>query len=646
MKITKFIPLIIVIPLLTFIPLPTDAQTGYGLTPIASTENAGPVDPGELGSYLDSVFNQQIEQNQIVGITVAAVKDGQVIFQRGYGKADLVEKVPVDPTKTIFRIGSVTKVFTWIAVLQLYEQGKLNLDTDINTYLDFHIPDTFLEPITMKHLMSHTAGFEDRKFEMAVTSPEQLLSLGRYLADHIPTRVRSVGQVSAYSNYGADLAGYIVERISGIPYSNYVEANIFKPLGMGQTTAVEPLPADLRPNMSQGYRLIKGTIQPGFFELLSTQPSGAISSTASDMARFMMACLDGKLFAKESTQQLMLSRLWSHSPEFTGLTYGFWELNTHGQRILYHPGDTLQFHSFLMLIPDQNLGFFVSYNTQSAENLWDKTMLDFMQHFYPKGSNTSASIFSSKAQLNKFAGTYHISRSSYTTIEKVGDLLDEWLVVKASSNGILWFGSPLQPEKIELTQLQPLVFVEPRSGIQLAFREDAQGNITHLIDLHYPAQTYEKVPWHANPSLHYLLLIGCCVIFLSAIISGLVNGIRSLFRRPAVSSLAPAAMITRWLSFITSIIFLVALIAFVIVYLNPEGFKMAIPFGQVTTINIILAAWLGASILTLGQAISIVVVWEKHLGRITYRLQYTLATMAAVAFVWFLNYWNLLGFRY
>lgn len=646
MKTVKFVTLIFLGIYLCILPTQAVAQPVVSLSPDTTTLSEGPSDPAEVGSYLDRLFNQQMVQNQIAGITAVMVKNGQVIYQRGYGQSDVENKVPIDPSNSLFRIGSVTKVFTWVAVLQLYEQDRLDLDADIDTYLDFHIPDTFSESITLKHLMSHTAGFEDRKYEMAVMSPNQLQPLGKYLVSHIPARVRPVGQISAYSNYGTDLAGYIVERVSGMPYADYLEANIFRPLGMDKTTAEQPLPADFSLNMSQGYRLINGAIQPGFFELLSAQPSGAISSTAADIARFMIACLNGRLFSQDSTHQLMLSRLWSHSPEFTGLTYGFWELQAHGQRVLYHPGNTLQFHSLMMLIPDQQVGFFYSYNTDTAKNLWDITMLELIQHYYPMDNNISSSIYSTQAQLSRFTGNYHIARSSYTTIEKVSDLLDEWLVVEPTTEGTLKFGSPLQPQKVQLIQSQPLVFSERQYGVQLAFIEDEQGSITYLVDLHLPAQTFEKVPWHANPLFHYILLVICCILFLSAVLGGMIGGFISLFRKHHERSQPSFSKVARWLSFCISVIFLFALVVFTAIYLDKNGFAMAIGFGQVSTINIILIAWLIASVLVLGLISFTVIMWLKHYWGIASRIHYTLVTVAAIAFIWFLNYWNLLGFQY
>ena len=339
-----------------------------------------------------------MEEYHLAGIMAVLVKDGQMLFQKGYGYSDLERQSPVDPAKTLFRIGSVTKLFTWTAILQLYEQGKLDLDADINRYLDFQIPDTFSEPITLKHLISHTAGFEQRAYEALTLTSNQTPPLGKFLATHLPARVYPPGQVSVYSDYGVDLAGYILERVSGMPYADYIEANILAPLQMTHTTSRQPLPAHLAAEMSTGYRSTPNGLQPIDFGLMNAQPSGAISSTAQDMARFMIAHLQGGSLCPDdrgnvnnpcgsilqaATEQLMQSGLWAPDPRMAGYTYGFMELHLNGQRILHQGGDAGGFHNLLMLLPDQNLGFFVSYNTTNPDFSWINTLYDFINHAYP-----------------------------------------------------------------------------------------------------------------------------------------------------------------------------------------------------------------------------------------------------------------------
>lgn len=182
----------------------------------------GPSDPAELESFLDGLFLQQMQDYHIVGAAVAVVKDGRMLFSKGYGYADLDNNIPVDPQATLFKLGSLTKLFTWTAVMQLAEQGRLDLDADVNHYLDFRIPGTYAQPITLKHLMTHTAGFEDLHTGMVTLDPKELAPPREWLVTHLPRRVRPPGEAAAYSNYGAALAGYIVMRSSGQSYSQYV----------------------------------------------------------------------------------------------------------------------------------------------------------------------------------------------------------------------------------------------------------------------------------------------------------------------------------------------------------------------------------------------------------------------------------------
>jgi CubicO group peptidase (beta-lactamase class C family) len=184
---------------------------------------------------------------------VTVVKDGKVLFAKGYGYAEVKTRKPVTVDATLFRPGSISKTFTWTAVMQLVEQGKIDLNRDVNDYLDFKIPATFGKPITMKDLMTHTPGFEETLKELFVANAADMRPLQQYVQTHMPQEIFPPGTTPAYSNYGATLAGYIVQRVSGVPFENYIEQNIFVPLGMTHSTFRQPLPANLKPLMSQGY---------------------------------------------------------------------------------------------------------------------------------------------------------------------------------------------------------------------------------------------------------------------------------------------------------------------------------------------------------------------------------------------------------
>ena len=208
----------------------------------------------DVEAFLDGLVPLQLKQADIAGATISVVKDGKLLFAKGYGYADVANKKPVSAQETLFRPGSISKLFTWTAIMQLYEQGKLDLDRDINEYLDYKIPDAFGKPITLKNVMTHTPGFEEQVKDL-ITQNSGAPNLGQYLKTHIPARIYPPGTVPAYSNYATAVAGYIVERVSGRPFDEYVAENIFKPLNMTHSTFTQPLPSNLAPLMSNGYRL-------------------------------------------------------------------------------------------------------------------------------------------------------------------------------------------------------------------------------------------------------------------------------------------------------------------------------------------------------------------------------------------------------
>jgi CubicO group peptidase (beta-lactamase class C family) len=219
----------------------------------AAPQQQDPTDPAEMEAFLDKELGKEMERHHIAGAAISVVKDGELFFTKGYGSADLKNGFPVDPEQTNFRIGSIAKLFTWTAVMQLAEQGKLDLDADINSYLDFRIPDTYPQPITLKDLMTHTAGFEDLYYERLASESNNLLPPREWLVSNMPARVRPPGDIAAYSSYGTALAGYIVARVSGEPYDQYIQEHILNPLGMVHTTAQPSMPPDIHAHTSVGY---------------------------------------------------------------------------------------------------------------------------------------------------------------------------------------------------------------------------------------------------------------------------------------------------------------------------------------------------------------------------------------------------------
>jgi CubicO group peptidase (beta-lactamase class C family) len=618
----------------------------------APSRRQGPTDPAEMEVFIDGLLKKEMDENHVAGAAVSVVKDGRLFFAKGYGYADLENKIPVDPEQTLFKTGSITKLFTWTAVMQLVEQGKLDLDADINTYLDFHIPDTYPQPVTLRHLMTHTAGFEDLHIDMVALKEEDMTPQREWLVSHIPARVFPPGEVAAYSNYGAGLAGYIVARVSGESYSQYVQQHILNPLGMNSSTAQWPTPSDLSARESVGYMYTDGSFQifPRLLSPVDLFPIGIMRSTVTDMARFMIAQLqDGRYsdaniaearILEGATARQMHSTLYTPDPRILGTTYGFFDFSDNGQRTIGHSGTAEPMHSLLLLLPDQNLGVFVAYNSLDAEALTRQHFgfqRAFFDHYYPVSPvNPIPAPADFATRADRFVGAYRVSQNAYTTLEKYLSLVSATLYVKNPGDGTLLLSSPYG--EWHIVEEQPLYFRQVDGPFHFLFREDNQGHITYLFTDFTPMFAFGKLQWYETLGFNMPLLLGSLLIFFSMMLVGLIRAVRNRLsgdRNPT----SRGARRANWLILAICILNLLFVIGNVLwgeqlVYGIAPIFKIVLVLGALSTL------------LTIGALIYAVLAWKNHYWGILFRVYYTLVTVAAVAFVWFLNQWNLLGWRY
>ncbi len=436
--------------------VPDAAPGGPAITASAAPAEPGKVpvshtlDAADVNAWLDGFLPQALVEGDIAGAVVVVVKDGQVLTQRGFGVSDVATQAPVDPARTLFRTGSTSKLYTWTAVMQQVEQGKLNLDADVNTYLDFKIPPAFGKPITLRDLMTHTGGFEERAKHLFVPKASDLESIGDFLKSWVPVRIFPPGTVPAYSNYGATLAGYIVERVSGEKFDSYINTHIFQPLGITHATFDQPLPAAMLPDMSKSYVVATGPARP--FELIPASPAGALSITGADMARFMIAHLNDGQFGdarilKKETAELMHAQAFAATPPVPGMALGFYHENRNGQNIIGHAGDTDTFHTDLHLFLDQGTGLFVSFNSlgKNGGAHIARTLLfrEFTDRYYPAPSEAPpAPVTNAKADGALVAGTYVGSRRSDTTFFHLAALLGEFTITTDAA-GVLTLSDPL-----------------------------------------------------------------------------------------------------------------------------------------------------------------------------------------------------------
>jgi CubicO group peptidase (beta-lactamase class C family) len=609
--------------------------------PRALAASSGPSDPAELGAFLDGVFAAQMKTDHVPGAVVAVVKDGQMLYLKGYGYADLAQQVPVDPQTTLFRPGSVSKLFVWTSVMQLVEQGKLSLDADVNTYLDFTIPAAYPEPITLKNLMSHTPGFEDIGQDLFKLNADEMIPLDVYLKTHIPARVFPPGTVSAYSNYGAALAGYIVERVSGMPFSEYVDKNILQPLGMTHSTFVQPLPTDLAPDMAHGYNFTNGAYVEGGFEYVVAYPAGSLSATAADMAKFMIAHLQNGRYEdaqilSEATAEQMHSQLFTQDPRLLGMAYGFWEDEVDGQRVIAHGGDTLLFHSGLFLLPDQNLGIFISTNAAGGAKTSTAVFKAFMDRYYPvppQPEITPPADFAARAA--QYAGEYHSSRSNFTGFEKIMMLLSP-VKVSADPKGHVFIN--LQGT-IRYTEVEPgLLVADEGPSPRVALKVDPSGQVSLLTSL--PLELI-KSPWYATLEFNALVFVGGLLLFLGTLIGWLISFFSGLFRRRPRPLGSRLARLAAGLFMFVFIIYLLGFIG-VVANIDPAYGVPRIFFGNPPSLNFIFSlapVMAGLGVLALPF---LFLAWKNRYWTVRGRLFYTLLTVWFWAALWALHYWNLL----
>jgi hypothetical protein len=544
--------------------------------------------------------------------------------------------------------------------MQLVEQGKLDLEADINTYLDFQIPDTFPEPIRLKHLLSQTSGFEDRLFEGFAATTDDLVPTPEWVPAHVPARVRSPGQIAAYSNYGSLLGAYIVERVSGMSYVEYIEKNMLVPLGMEHSTFRQPIPPELAMHKSKAYTYVDGQFQvaPDF---AYCQPAvvavGCMNTTVTDMARFMIAHLqDGRYsdetitdarILEEATAQQMHQTSFTHDPRLNGWAHGFMEFSRNGQWVIGRDGDTAVTHHLMMLLPDQNLGLFLSYNSAESIKLTYKHFPGaFFDHYFPIPESAPRQQLADFAdRAGKYTGSYRQTLTNFTTVESVSQLFTT-LEVSVADDGTLLVPNPFGEQRF--VEVEPLVFREVDGQDMLIFREDDQGRITHGYLNSLVITAVEKLAWYQSPGIHQALLLICNLVFLTTLIAALVSTIQ--IRRGRGEAQVGRARLARWLAGISSGLFLLFTIGLFLILMS-DPFVFA--YGNVLTLRILLLLPLLGVLLVIGTSIFAVQAWigvgapqRRPYWGFAARAHYTLVAIAAVAFVWFLNYWNLLGWNF
>lgn len=611
----------------------------------SKTTGFGPSDPKELEAFLDAFFKEKMDKCHIPGLVFVLVKDGDIFFSKGYGYADLEKKKVVIPDQTLFRVGSISKLFTATAVMQLHEKGLLQLDTDVNKYLSHvQLDANYPEPVTMANLLTHSAGFRGGAIGNITRDESEVMPLKEYLVAKKLPRALPPGQVINYSNYGYNLAGYLVEKISGIPFDKYVDENILLPLNMKQSSFAWT--AKQVPELAKSYTFKKDNYEviPYEYGLSKPAPCGSLISTADDMAHFMIAHLqdgrygDNQILGVETAREMHKQQFTNHA-KLPGTCYGFYEYYGNNLRAVFHDGDLSGFSSRLFLMPDHDLGFFVCNNGNSSGFRMDLTTA-FLNRYYPTEeratSPQSPVDFGNRAEL--FIGGYRSVAQDINALDKlrtVSDLLN----IAADDKGLIWTNTQSQWVEIEPLLFQYAEGKTPR----MAFRENSKGAITHLfLDLQQIPLAYERVAWYDMPSFTWGSLYFFIFVFLSSIaIWSIMHRIRG--KRKEATVRKQSYRILRLLAISTSALNLIFIIGFALfMFLFVDELEYGVPFALTALFVIPIVT----TILTVVLLLFTLLAWRDKYWSLAERWHYSLVAVTCGAFVIWLHHWNLLGFYY
>jgi len=614
------------------------------MTAAPSPAGAPAMTADDVSAFLDGVMPLQLRREDVAGAVIVVVKDGKILFAKGYGYANVEKRIPVSPDLTLFRPGSISKLFNWTSIMQQVEQGKLDLDREVNDYIDFRIPPTFPKPITLRDVMTHTAGFEETAQELFVADAAHLTPLGDYLKQHLPKRIFPPFTTPAYSNYATAMAGYILQRVSGESFDDYIDNHVFHPLGMMHCTVRQPLPGALQPLMSEGYSVASQPAKP--FEFVEAAPAGSSSVTGTDMARFMIAHLqdgqyEGVQILRPETARLMHSRQFSNLPDMNAMALGFYEETRNGHRIIGHAGDTDYFHSDLHLILDQQVGFFVSYNSAGKGEISPRDALwhAFLDRYYPYQPPAPAAVANAAEDARLVSGRYLSSRRAQTTVLKVLNVLGEPKVFANSGDTISVDAlKDLAGQAKRFEEIGPLMFREVHGQDRVAFKRDDAGQLVMVID--YPFFVFQRSPAAENGTFNLWIIIFAISIFVLTLLLWPVGAlVRRHYNRPL--NLTPQQRRLRLIVRLTCLLGLLFLVLFVGFFAMAEkDIGILSPRFNPLLRAIQLLGWLGL----LGTCAALYAAWQAWKERRWWlsRLGDTLVAAACLGFVWFVFVWNML----
>lgn len=627
-----------------FASMPLGAQ----VIPVPETDTVPVVaeaDP-ELTAFVDGLAHALIRDKDLPGLTVGIVSPDAAPLVKGYGLADVEAGTPVDGSQTLFRIGSVSKTFTWTAVMMLIERGLLDPDADINTYLkQVRVDEAFDAPVTMHHLMSHRAGFEDT-FAVFTVSDDDPRSRSELLALHQPRRVFPPGARTSYSNWGAALAAQVVEDVAGVPYDTFLYEEILAPLGMDSTTIEAPsrMAAPLKARLAKGYEFAQGRHVEGEpMQIGAYAPAGAMASTAADMTRWMRfhlngGQLDGVRLLGARSHALMRTRVFDDRPEAADVAHGFQSRPHRGVSTLGHGGATALYRTQMVLAPELGLGIFVAQNTNRGGYAALSAITDLVvERFAPSPADMAGAATSeqaSAASAADYVGRYRNNRRSFSTFTAALST-DESLVVVDGEDGALIVTANDQPRRYLPVPGTADLF-EADTGARLMFQRDDSGRVTTANDSSGVHSHERSGALNAGPTL-VLSLVAATLLALTTLL-----GTAWRWGRPAVRT-APGLLASRVAVFsaLSVLLFLTIAVATVAV-MSELGASDLLRYPPTVMHLARAAGWLLA-IMAAIMLLALRPAWAGSNWSLWRRLHFTVFALALAFLVFQLWQWRVIG---
>ena len=620
----------------------------FGMAPLRA-EPPLPQPPLELtaanlASIVDPLMAHWIDKRKGPGAVVVVVKRDGLVFAKGYGFADVAAKKPFSADATLVRPGSISKLFTAIAVMQLVDAGRLDLDRDVNDYIDFTVPiPQSGVPVTLRRLLTHRAGFEEH-VKGLFSRDREPEPLGRWLARNLPQRLFPKGDVEAYSNYGVALAGYIVERTSGEPFASYVQRHILDPLDMRHSTFQQPLPDALAPLMAKGYRAANSPPLP-FFETIAMAPSGALSATGVDMGRFMRAllgggALDGVRILPEASLEAMMAPSNPTGAGYLGLV--FFGTKVAGQDAIGHDGATMTFFSSLTLFPKHGVGIFVSRDgvgeITSPKDLRElpDPVTAIAQRFLAKPPEPDMHDANLSGDAG-MAGIYHWSRRAQSSFLRLSDLLSE-RVVKVDDAGSARLHSAIWPFGTgEVLRRVGEKLYEGPGHMRIAFIDSGSQSYFAV-----PALRLQRVPWMLDVRWIGPAVAVSTTIVVLTLMAWPVAALWRFWRKKPwseVSSDRRKYLAARLVLLVDAAVIVAAVVLFIRGSIDPTIFNDALDHVLVVLYAL---AWLGV----FGAMASLWVAtlfWRNGVGSRWSRIHHSLIAASTVMLAWFFLTFRIAG---